>query len=87
MKLLIIAIILLSSLTCLSQSKKTDVFLKQGGEIAKDYTQGKLISVKRSMWGFKSTFLTDSSGIISVFLREKLKTGICYYVPNYLIKK
>jgi len=86
MKKIISFPILLISLSCFSQSKKTDVFLKAGGEIAKDYTQCKIEKTKRCNWGFETTLVSDNGKHV-VYLRERLKQDSCYYVPNYLIKK
>jgi len=86
MKKILLLPILLISITCLSQSKKTDVYLKQGGEIAKDYTQCKIEKSKRCNWGFETTLVSDSGRYV-IYYRERLKPDSCYYVANYLIKK
>jgi len=84
MKKLLFLPILLISLSCLSQSKKqSDIYLKEGGEIAKDYTPCKLVSVKRTMQGLNHLFVADSGDSMYVIIQfKRLDVGKCYYVPN-----
>lgn len=60
------------------------VYLKDGGTIDSMYTRCILVSVKRSMWGYKHLFIADSGDSLQVYYQKKLKVNECYKVPNKL---
>lgn len=58
---------------------------KDSGMIAwsNEYREAKLISVTRTMKGFKHIFISDESATATIYLYPKLKVGECYLIKNY----
>jgi len=60
------------------------IYLKDGGQIAKDNTMCKLINVRNTMRGFKHTFIADSIGVIYRYYYKPLVVDSCYQIKTIL---
>ncbi len=65
---------------------RASVVLKEGGTIAQanEYRRTTLVSVRRTMRGYKHLFVTDESDTVYLYLHPKLETGECYLIKNLL---
>lgn len=86
--LIMIAIIMNSCTTyrCYPSKRSKDyAVLKEGGTIAQanDYRRTTLISIRRTMKGYKHLFVTDESDSIYLYLYPKLEVGECYLIKDY----
>lgn len=63
-----------------------EVILKEGS-ISKDHVKTMLISVHRTMMGFKHSFLTDTKDTIVINLNYRFEINKCYWVHKNYLKK
>jgi hypothetical protein len=56
------------------------IHLKDGGQIAKDYSRCTLVSVSRNMKGFKHLFVSDNNDSLYRYYHRPFAIDSCYFV-------
>lgn len=63
------------------------VHLKTGGELDKYHTRCQLITVKRTMQGYKHLFIADNGDTLKRVYERPLEVDSCYYIRKTRTEK